>query len=68
MMRPHSGMLGAGLYMETTGALEPGAMKLAYDDEAVMRKTWQKVTDFCIKNKKQVKLFWNDADSRKPVS
>ena len=65
MMRPHSGMLGAGLYMETTGALEPGAMKLAYDDEAVMRKTWQKVTDFCIKNKKQVKLFWNDADSQK---
>ena len=65
MMRPHSGMLGAGLYLETTGALEPGAMKKAYNDEATMRKTWAKVTDYCIKNKSQVKLFWNDADSQK---
>jgi spermidine/putrescine transport system substrate-binding protein len=65
MMRPHSGMLGAGLYLETTGVLEPGAMRMAYDDEATMRKTWDVVTDFCIKNKEQVKLFWNDADSQK---
>lgn len=65
MMRVHSGMLGAGLYLETTGALEPGAMKKAYDDEATMRKIWQVVTDFCIGNKAQVKLFWNDADSQK---
>ncbi len=65
MMRPHSGMLGAGLYLETTGALEPGAMKRAYNDEGTMRKTWQVVTDYCIKNKAQVKLFWNDADSQK---
>ncbi len=65
MMRPHSGMLGAGLYLETTGALEPGAMKKAYNDEATMRKTWQTVTDFCIENKAQIKLFWNDADSQK---
>ncbi|HSS64586.1 MAG TPA: extracellular solute-binding protein [Gammaproteobacteria bacterium] len=65
MMRPHSGMLGAGLYLETTGALEPGAMKKAYNDEATMRKTWSTVTDYCIKNKAQVKLFWNDADSQK---
>jgi len=65
MMRPHSGMLGAGLYLETTGDLEPGAMKKAYGDEATMRKTWQKVTDFCIKNKAQLKLFWNDADTQK---
>ncbi len=65
MMRVHSGMLGAGLYLETTGVLDPGAMKAAYDDEATMRKTWQVVTDFCVKNKAQVKLFWNDADSQK---
>lgn len=65
MMRPHSGMLGAGLYLETTGELEPGAMKKAYGDEATMRKTWEKLTAFCIKNKSQVKLFWNDADSQK---
>ena len=65
MMRVHSGMLGAGLYLETIGKLEPGDMKKAYDGEVGMRKTWQVVTDFCIANKKQVKLFWNDADSQK---
>lgn len=65
MIRPHSGMLGAGLYLETTGALEPGDMKRAYEDEQTMRRTWNVVTDFCIANKKQIKLFWNDADSQK---
>ena len=64
MMRVHSGMLGAGLYLETIGKLDPGSMKKAYDDEAVMRKIWQVVTDFCVANKAQVKLFWNDADSQ----
>ena len=64
-MRPHSGMLAAGLYLETTGALESGAMRKAYSDEALMRKTWAVVTNFCIKNKKQVKIFWNDADAQK---
>ena len=65
MMRPHSGMLGAGLYLETTGKLAPGAMKKAYNDEDTMRKTWEVVTAFCIKNKDQLKLFWNDADTQK---
>ncbi|MGI9302105.1 MAG: extracellular solute-binding protein [Gammaproteobacteria bacterium] len=65
MMRPHSGMLGAGLYLETIGELQPGDMKRAYEKEDVMRPIWEKVTAFCIKNKDQVKLFWNDADSQK---
>ncbi len=65
MIRPHSGMLGAGLYLETTGKLQPGDMKRAYSDEKVMRQIWQVVTDFCIANKSQIKLFWNDADSQK---
>jgi hypothetical protein len=40
-------------------------MRAAYDNEKTMRKTWEKLTAFCIKNKKQIKLFWNDADSQK---
>ncbi len=64
MMRVHSGMLGAGLYLETIDKLDPGAMKSGYNDEATMRKIWQVVTDFCVANKAQVKLFWNDADSQ----
>ena len=33
MGRPHSMMLGAGLYMETIGELEPGSMWKAYESE-----------------------------------
>jgi spermidine/putrescine transport system substrate-binding protein len=65
MGRPHSMMLGAGLYLETTGDLAPGSMRKAYDSEEVMRPIWEKVTKFCIDNKEQVKLFWDDADSQK---
>ncbi|MEM7294970.1 MAG: extracellular solute-binding protein, partial [Pseudomonadota bacterium] len=65
MIRPHSGMLGAGLYMETIGELEPGDVWKAYTSEAAMRPIWQKITDFCIARKSQIKLFWNDADSQK---
>ena len=65
MMRPHSGMLGAGLHLEAVGALPAGAMRAAYEDEAAMRRTWQTVADFCIANKRQIKLFWNDADTQK---
>ncbi|MXW48453.1 MAG: extracellular solute-binding protein [Gammaproteobacteria bacterium] len=65
MIRPHSGMLGAGLYMETIGELEPGDVWRAYLDEGVMRPIWEKITQFCISNKSQIKLFWNDADTQK---
>jgi len=65
MIRPHSGMLGAGLYLETTGELEPGDMKRAYGDERTMRAIWDKVSAFCIARKAQIKLFWNDAESQK---
>ena len=65
MMRPHSGMLAAGLHLEAVGQLPAGAMRAAYEDEAAMRATWQAVTAFCIANKQQLKLFWNDADTQK---
>ncbi len=65
MLRPHSGMLCAGLYMETIGELEPGAMWGAYESEEAMRPVWQKVADWCIARKKNVKLLWNDADTQK---
>ncbi len=65
MIRPHSGMLGAGLYMETIGELEPGDVWKAYESEDNMRPIWGKITDFCIARKSQIKLFWNDTDSQK---
>ncbi|MFT5502646.1 MAG: spermidine/putrescine transport system substrate-binding protein [Gammaproteobacteria bacterium] len=65
MIRPHSGMLGAGLYMETIGELAPGDVWKGYTGEVEMRRVWDKITRFCIARKSQIKLFWNDADSQK---
>ncbi|WP_174233628.1 extracellular solute-binding protein [Kiloniella sp. EL199] len=65
MGRPHSMMLGAGLYMETIGELAPGDMKRAYNSEDDMKDVWSKITKFCIDRKANVKKFWNDADGQK---
>ena len=65
MIRPHSGMLGCGLYMETIGELNPGDVWAAYASEEAMRPVWEKITAFCIERKSQIKLFWNDTDSQK---
>ncbi len=65
MGRPHSMMLGAGLYMETIGELNPGDMWKAYESEDAMRPIWEKVTAWCIARKKNIKLLWNDADTQK---
>ena len=65
MIRAHSGMLGAGLYMETIGALDKGGVWAAYESEANFRKHWGKITDWCIARKSNLKLIWNDADSQK---
>lgn len=65
MIRPHSGMLGAGLYMETIGELAPGDVWKAYTSEDEMRRVWGKITKFCIARKSQIKLFWNDTESQK---
>jgi spermidine/putrescine transport system substrate-binding protein len=65
MIRPHSGMLGAGLYMETIGELAPGDVWKGYTSKDEMRRVWGKITKFCIARKSQIKLFWNDTDSQK---
>lgn len=65
MGRPHSMMLGTGLYLETIGILKPGDIWSSYSTEDKMREVWTKITKFCVDNKDQIKLFWNDADSQK---
>lgn len=65
MGRPHSMMVGAGLYMETIGELEPGDMRRAYGSEEAMRPIWRKVTDWVVARKSHVGKFWNDADAQK---
>jgi spermidine/putrescine transport system substrate-binding protein len=65
MIRAHSGMLCAGLYMEASGAMDPGSVWAAYESEENMRKTWKQITVWCIARKSNLKLIWNDADSQK---
>ncbi len=65
MGRPHSMMLGAGLYMETIDALEKGGVWKAYESEENMRKIWNTITEWVIARKKNIKLLWNDADTQK---
>ncbi len=65
MIRPHSGLLAAGLYLESIGQLPPNAMRIAYRNEVSMRAAWESVTRFCTQRKSQMKLFWNDAQSQK---
>jgi spermidine/putrescine transport system substrate-binding protein len=65
MGRPHSMMLGAGLFMEASGEMEPGSVWAAYEDEETMRKVWSQISDWCIERKGRIKLLWNDADTQK---
>lgn len=65
MIRAHSGMLCAGLFMEANGEMDPGSVWAAYESEENMRATWAKITDWCIARKSNLKLIWNDADSQK---
>ena len=65
MIRAHSGMLCAGLFMEAAGQMDVGSVWAAYESEENMRKTWAMITDWCIARKSNLKLIWNDADSQK---
>lgn len=65
MGRPHSMMLGAGLFMEASGQMDPGSVWAAYESEENMRKTWSMIADWCIARKGNIKLLWNDADTQK---
>ncbi len=65
MIRAHSGMLCAGLFMEASGEMDPGSVWAAYESEENMRATWAKITEWCIARKSNLKLIWNDADTQK---
>lgn len=65
MGRPHSMMLGIGLYLDRIGELPSNRMLDAYKDEDNMRRIWSDITKFAIQNKSRVKMFWNDAETQK---
>jgi spermidine/putrescine transport system substrate-binding protein len=65
MGRAYSMMVGAGLYMETIGELEPGSVWATYSDADLMRKVWEQITQWCIARRSRIKLIWNDAEAQK---
>nr|WP_281503023.1 extracellular solute-binding protein [Ancylobacter crimeensis] len=63
--RPHSLLLGIGLWMDHTGKLPSNRMLDAFKDEDTMKKIYDVILAYAIANKAQVKQFWDSADNTK---
>ena len=63
--RPHSLLLGIGLWMDATGQLKSNRMLDAYKDEASMKAIYDKLLAFAIAHKPWIKQFWDSADNTK---
>lgn len=64
MGRPHSMLLGVGLYLDAIGKVPSNRMLAAYESEDEMRRVWSAITRFALKHRDWIKLFWNDAESQ----
>jgi spermidine/putrescine transport system substrate-binding protein len=64
MGRPHSMLLGIGLYLDATGVLPSNRMRDAYENEDEMRRIWSGILEFATRHRDWVKLFWNDAETQ----
>jgi spermidine/putrescine transport system substrate-binding protein len=63
--RPHSLLLGIGLWMDATGKLPSNRMLDAYRDPATMKKIYDQILPFAIAHKPWIKQFWDSADNTK---
>ena len=63
--RPHSLLVGIGLWMDATGKLPSNRMLDAYKDEASMRKIYDQILPFAIAHKAWIKQFWDSGDNTK---
>lgn len=63
--RPHSILLGIGLWMDATGKLPSNRMLDAYKDEATMKKIYDVLLKEAIARKPWIKQFWDSADNTK---
>ncbi|MEE4240934.1 MAG: extracellular solute-binding protein [Desulfopila sp.] len=59
--RPHSVFIGAGLYLEAMGKIDTNRMYDTYESEEKMRKAYDEILAFLIAKKKNIKMFWNNA-------
>lgn len=63
--RPHSLLLGIGLWLDGEGKLKSNRMLDAYKDEASMKKIYDVLLKEAISRKSQIKQFWDSADNTK---
>ncbi|GAB4069250.1 extracellular solute-binding protein [Ancylobacter sonchi] len=63
--RPHSLLLGIGLWMDANGKLPSNRMLDAFKDEDTMKKIYDVILAYAIENKAQVKQFWDSSDNTK---
>lgn len=63
--RPHSILLGIGLWLDATGKLPSNRMMDAFKDEATMKKLYDEILKVAITKKPWIKQFWDSADNTK---
>jgi spermidine/putrescine transport system substrate-binding protein len=63
--RPHSMILGIGLWMDAVGTLPSNRMMDSYADPEAMKRIWTELTGFAVAHRAWVKQFWNGADDTK---
>lgn len=61
--RPHSILLGIGLWMDGTGQLPSNRMLDAYKDEATMKRIYDVLLREAIARKPWIKQWWDSADN-----
>ncbi|MBT9385381.1 extracellular solute-binding protein [Pseudooceanicola sp. CBS1P-1] len=62
-LRPTSGLLGLGLWLDATGKLPSNRMLDCYKDPDTMRKIYEEIYAFAVGKKANFKQFWDSADS-----
>jgi spermidine/putrescine transport system substrate-binding protein len=63
--RPHSILLGIGLWMDGNGTLKSNRMLDAFKGEAEMKKIYDVILKEALVRKPWIKQFWDSADSTK---
>jgi len=59
--RPHSVFIGTGLYLDAIGKVPSNRMYDTYESEEKMKKIYDQILTFLIEKKKNIKMFWNNA-------
>jgi spermidine/putrescine transport system substrate-binding protein len=63
--RPHSILLGIGLWLDRTGRLPSNRMLDAFKDEATMKRIYDVLLREAIQRKPWIKQWWDSADNTK---